>query len=137
MKAKKFFANQQNIYMVLELVKGKELFDKIAEIEHYDENIARKIFKELILAIQYLHRKKISHRDIKPSNIMVLDSDSTKIKLIDLNVSKQAKNDKFEMMTHTGTEAFSAPEMFSQTVYNEKIDIWSAGCVLYTMLAGH
>lgn len=41
------------------------------------------------------------------------------------------------MLTHTGTEAFSAPEMFTSEVYNEKIDLWSAGCVLYTMLAGY
>jgi serine/threonine protein kinase len=76
--------------MVMELIKGKELFDKIAEIEHYNENIARKIFKELILSIEYLHKKKICHRDIKPSNIMILDSDNTKIKLIDLNVAKKS-----------------------------------------------
>ena len=41
------------------------------------------------------------------------------------------------MLTHTGTESFSAPEMYTSEVYNEKIDLWSAGCVLYTMLAGY
>lgn len=41
------------------------------------------------------------------------------------------------MLTHTGTEAFTAPEMYTSEVYNEKIDLWSAGCVLYTMLAGY
>ena len=41
------------------------------------------------------------------------------------------------MLTHTGTEAFTAPEMHTSEVYNEKIDLWSAGCVLYTMLAGY
>lgn len=41
--------------MVMELIKGKELFDRISEIEHYDENVARKIFKELLTAIEYLH----------------------------------------------------------------------------------
>lgn len=41
------------------------------------------------------------------------------------------------MVTHTGTDAYVAPEMIKSTVYNEKIDIWSAGCVLYTMLAGY
>jgi protein-serine/threonine kinase len=40
------------------------------------------------------------------------------------------------MMTHTGTAAFSAPEMYQKTIYNEKVDIWGAGCVLYTMLVG-
>jgi serine/threonine protein kinase len=40
------------------------------------------------------------------------------------------------MMTKTGTVAFSAPEIFTQKVYDEKVDIWSAGIVLYMMLAG-
>lgn len=41
------------------------------------------------------------------------------------------------MLTHTGTEAFVAPEMYKNAMYNEKVDCWSAGCVLYTMLAGY
>jgi calcium/calmodulin-dependent protein kinase I len=41
------------------------------------------------------------------------------------------------MLTHTGTESFKAPEMFKYAFYNEKIDLWSAGCVLYTMLGGY
>lgn len=42
--------------MVMELIKGKELFDRISEIEKYNENVARKIFKELLTAIEYLHQ---------------------------------------------------------------------------------
>ena len=41
------------------------------------------------------------------------------------------------MMTKTGTVAFSAPEIFTQQIYDEKVDIWSAGIVLYMMLSGH
>lgn len=41
------------------------------------------------------------------------------------------------MLTNTGTEAFKAPEMFKFSFYDEKVDMWSLGCVLYTMLAGY
>ena len=55
---------------------------------------------------------------------------------MDFNVSSEKKADKFRMMTKTGTVAFSAPEIFQQQVYNEKVDIWPAGTVLYMMLSG-
>jgi calcium/calmodulin-dependent protein kinase I len=67
---------------------------------------------------------------------MVIDNEE-KIKITDFNISKLCQNKSFQMLTHTGTEAFSAPEMLSNSAYNEKIDMWSAGCVLYTMLAGY
>lgn len=56
---------------------------------------------------------------------------------MDFNVSSESKQDRFRMMTKTGTVAFSAPEIFTQSVYDEKVDIWSAGTVLYMMLCGH
>jgi serine/threonine protein kinase len=57
---------------------------------------------------------------------------------MDFNVSSRNKNksEVFRMMTKTGTVAFSAPEIFTQRVYDEKVDIWSAGIVLYMMLSG-
>jgi len=99
--------------------------------------VARTIFKELMQCVSYLHEKSVCHRDIKPSNIMVYDCCESKIKLTDFNVAKLCTNERFEMLTHTGTEAFTAPEMFTRAIYNEKVDIWSAGCVLYTMLSGY
>jgi len=57
---------------------------------------------------------------------------------MDFNVSSKSKNpsEVMRMMTKTGTVAFSAPEIFTQKVYDEKVDVWSAGIVLYMMLAG-
>jgi serine/threonine protein kinase len=61
-----------------------------------------------------------------------------KVYIMDFNVSSKSKNpsEVMRMMTKTGTVAFSAPEIFTQKVYDEKVDIWSAGIVLYMMLAG-
>lgn len=61
------------MYTILEYIEGQELFNKISDIEKYDENIARKIFKKLLKSIEYLHDSGVCHRDIKPSNIMILD----------------------------------------------------------------
>lgn len=55
---------------------------------------------------------------------------------MDFNVSFKNDQDHVKMMTKTGTVAFSAPEIFTQREYDEKVDIWSAGIVLYMMLSG-
>ena len=77
----------------------------------------------------------MAHRDIKPQNLLV--TKDNKVYILDFNVSSKKKEDVFKMMTKTGTVAFSAPEIFTQQVYDEKVDIWSAGIVLYMMLIGH
>mgnify|MGYP002631401731 CR=1 FL=1 len=85
--------------------------------------------------IEYLHATNVAHRDIKPQNLLV--TKDNRVCILDFNVSsKKESNEKFKMMTKTGTVAFSAPEIFTQKFYDEKVDIWSAGTVLYMMLCG-
>ena len=76
-----------------------------------------------MLAIDYLHSKKIIHRDIKPSNIFINGPNLV------IGGLGQAKN--FDMI---GTFSYNAPETFEDEVYTKKIDIWSFGCVLYEMI---
>ena len=91
-----------------------------------------------------MHKKGIVHRDLKPHNILV-DKQGKVLKITDFNVAKfcddyenydQFKKNNYEMNTYTGTIAFRAPEMFQKKSYNESIDVWAAGCILYTMLSG-
>ncbi len=84
----------QEIYLIMEFISGEEMMDHITEIEKYDENSAKQLFKQILDAVKYLHDKKICHRDIKPSNIMVLKGEE-KIKLADFNVSRKVTNDTF------------------------------------------
>ena len=118
----------------MDKIKGQELMESICEMK-YDENIARNLFKQILEGIAYMHEHGVCHRDIKPSNILVLD-DKSSIVITDFNISKYFANKAFKMLTYTGTEAFKAPEMLEAAFYNEKIDLWAAGCVLFTMLAG-
>jgi len=76
----------------------------------------------------------------------MISEDGKTLKILDFNVAKFYKNYKnynalsnknYEMSTYTGTIAFSAPEIFISDHYTEEVDMWSAGCILYTMLAGH
>ncbi|CAK66762.1 unnamed protein product (macronuclear) [Paramecium tetraurelia] len=139
------FQSESQAYVILELIKGKEMFEVINEAGHYSENDAKELFKQLLSAIEYMHRNGICHRDLKPNNILCL-SDRKLIKVTDFNVSKFSDSykefgnlqdtEKIEMWTYTGTVAFSAPEIFTGEGYNQMVDMWSAGCILYSMLSG-
>ena len=85
-------------------------------------------------AIQHMHEQGVTHRDIKPDNLLV--TKDNKVFIIDFNVSHIKKHKKTKMMTKTGSIIFSAPEILYSGYYDEKIDIWSAGVVLYMMLSG-
>jgi len=93
-----------------------------------------------------MHNVGVCHRDLKPNNILA-SNDGKIVKITDFNVSKFIDKGKkqytglskenYKMWTYTGTIAFTAPEVLADTEYTEIVDVWSAGCVLYTMLCGY
>ena len=111
------------------------MFNYIIEKKHLNEDVAAFIMKQLFLALEYLHNRKISHRDIKPQNFMLYKAnDLSCIKMIDFGLSKDYSQGGI-MHTLSGSPYYMAPEVFLQN-YNSKIDIWSMGVVLYIMLSG-
>jgi len=124
-------------YMVEEYCSGGDLFDYIQKQKYFSEKKAAIIFKQLISAINHLHKKKIVHRDLKPENIVFIKSnnkDDIFIKIIDFGTSVSFKNG--HLTQELGTIYYIAPEVF-KSKYNEKADVWSCGIILYTMLCGH
>lgn len=89
---------------------------------------------QVTLALQACHRRpagKIMHRDVKPGNIF-LDGDMN-VKLGDFGLSKIMSDQSLYAYTHVGTPYYMSPEQINEGKYNEKSDIWSAGCLLYEM----
>uniref|UniRef100_A0A8C7FXD7 Serine/threonine-protein kinase DCLK2 n=1 Tax=Oncorhynchus kisutch TaxID=8019 RepID=A0A8C7FXD7_ONCKI len=123
------------LYLVMELVKGGDLFDAITCSTKYTERDASAMVFNLAGAIQYLHRMDIVHRDIKPENLLVCEYlDGTKsLKLGDFGLATVVEG---PLYTVCGTPTYVAPEIIAETGYGLKVDIWAAGVITYILLCG-
>ncbi|XP_069940898.1 myosin light chain kinase A isoform X3 [Cherax quadricarinatus] len=129
----------EKIYIIMELAEGGELFDRLASNGRLPEATAKFYFFQLSHAVKYLHTRNITHRDIKPENILLATDEAyTRIKLTDFGLSKLAA-DASQMTTFCGTPTYIAPELlqFGGLSYNNKVDLWSLGVVLFVSLAGY
>jgi calcium/calmodulin-dependent protein kinase I len=129
------FETDKKLYLVMELVTGGELFDKIVEKGQYTEKDAATIVRKMLSAIKYLHSKGISHRDLKPENLLLTAEDDTDVKLSDFGLSKIVGEDSL-METACGTPYYVAPEVLSAQGYEKEVDLWSIGVVTYLLLCG-
>ncbi|XP_034149017.1 serine/threonine-protein kinase DCLK1a isoform X3 [Esox lucius] len=123
------------LYLVMELVKGGDLFDAITSTNRYTERDASGMLYNLANAIKYLHSLNIVHRDIKPENLLVYEhADGSKsLKLGDFGLATVADG---PLYTVCGTPTYVAPEIIAETGYGLKVDIWAAGVITYILLCG-
>jgi len=129
------YNDEYYFHIVMEVAKGKDVFDKIIEEGVLTEDTVAHITYKVLSALVYCHSKGICHRDIKPENILFEhESNEGEIKLIDFGLSRKY-NDQEKMQTVLGTPYYVAPEVL-QGSYNEKCDIWSVGAFMYIMLTG-
>ena len=136
----KSFREEDQLYIIMEYFDNGDLSDYVKVLK-YDKNLDKKpeiwnIFYQSISGLNYLHTSGVVHRDIKPENIFMAKNKI--IKIGDFGVSalikekKDAKNIRRLKGTILGTPEYMAPELFKkQKLYNEKIDIFSMGCVFY------
>jgi serine/threonine protein kinase len=135
-KIKDIFDSKKHILLVMELVEGGELFDRLVKKKVLSEYSASKIIKQLLEATSYLHNLGIVHRDIKPENILLTDSsDIPSIKLADFGLSNFTGPNDIQNLA-CGTLGYVAPEVLTQSGYNYKVDIWSIGVIAYLLLRG-
>jgi len=128
------------LYLVMEELKGGELFDRIIAKNHYTEAEARKLTITMLKAIKYLHEQGVAHRDLKPENILLKDtSEDAEIKITDFGLSKIFSSDlegEVTMKTACGTPGYVAPEVLMHDVYSSQVDLWSVGVIVYILLCG-
>lgn len=127
------YEGEEHIHLVMEYLKGGELFEKILNKGSYSEADASKIMHRLLEAVSYMHTKRVIHRDLKPENIILTDSESDlQFKLIDFGLAALLEPNKKEKR-RCGSPGYAAPEVLNGEEYDEKIDVFSCGIILYSL----
>ncbi|KAM4628703.1 calcium/calmodulin-dependent protein kinase type IV isoform 1-T1 [Polymixia lowei] len=135
-RLKEIFETEADIALVLELVTGGELFDRIVERGYYSERDAAHVIKQILEAVAYLHGNGVVHRDLKPENLLYADlSLDAPLKIADFGLSKII-DDQVTMKTVCGTPGYCAPEILRGNAYGPEVDMWSVGVILYILLCG-
>jgi serine/threonine protein kinase len=132
------FQSPKKVYMVLELLTGGELFDRIISKGSFSEKEASDLMGTLTSAIKYLHGVGIVHRDLKPENLLYSSqADDAQIKVMDFGLAKaHVGSEKNTMQTACGTPGYVAPEVLKNKPYGPAVDMWSLGVILYILLCG-
>ncbi|XP_043834588.1 serine/threonine-protein kinase DCLK3 isoform X2 [Dromiciops gliroides] len=134
-KLHEVYETAAQIFLILEYVRGGDLFDAILEHVKFSEQDAACMITDLGRALVHMHDKRIVHRDLKPENLLVQRNadKSTTLKLADFGLAKHVVKPLF---TVCGTPTYVAPEILSEKGYGLEVDIWAAGVILYVLLCG-
>jgi len=132
-----FFEENDYYFIVMELMTGGDVFDRIIDLHNYTEKDARDLAKILLEAVDYMHKSGAVHRDIKPQNILLESKNSNcAIKIGDFGFAKRVYTPK-SLVSRCGTPSYVAPEILKCQPYDQSCDMWSVGVVLYVMLCGY
>lgn len=131
------YESPDHLYLIMQLVSGGELFDRIVEKGFYTEKDASTLIRQVLDAVNYLHRMGIVHRDLKPENLLYFNpQDESKIMISDFGLSKMEGSGDV-MSTACGTPGYVAPEVLAQKPYSKAVDCWSIGVIAYILLCGY
>lgn len=129
-----YFEDKDFVYIVLELCRRRSLMELHKRRMAITEPETRYFMKQITLGVKYLHDKKIIHRDLKLGNIFL--NDQMEIKLGDFGLATKVDYDGERKRTLCGTPNYIAPEVLTKKGHSYEVDIWSIGCIMYTLLVG-
>ncbi|XP_013785970.2 death-associated protein kinase 2-like [Limulus polyphemus] len=123
------------IVLVLELIKGGELFEFVSQKEFLSEKETSGFIRQILLGLNHLHDMCVAHLDLKPENVLLVDRSGKHIKLIDFGLSRHISVDT-EIRELMGTPEFVAPEIVNFEPVTLATDMWSVGVITYNLLSG-
>lgn len=131
------YKQQKMYYLVLELLEGGELFDRIIQKSSYNEGDARDVMFRLLSTVAYLHAQHVVHRDLKPENLLLEDGqDDKSIKIGDFGLA-EVTDGYVSLKIPCGTPGYAAPEVMNNMKYGKACDMWSVGVIMYVLLGGY
>eukprot|EP00927_Polykrikos_kofoidii_P024799 TRINITY_DN22452_c0_g1_i1.p1 TRINITY_DN22452_c0_g1~~TRINITY_DN22452_c0_g1_i1.p1 ORF type:complete len:1146 (+),score=194.01 TRINITY_DN22452_c0_g1_i1:140-3577(+) len=133
-------------FLVMERVRGGELFSHIVRQGRLSDDEARHVFQQLLEGVAYMHSRDVIHRDLKPENILIVDASPScddsevQVKIADFGLSKVITDGASAAKTFVGTPQYWAPEVLRVQngggTYGHQADLWGLGAVLFVMLSG-
>ena len=132
-----FFEENDCYFIIMELMSGGDLFDRIGKKKSYSEADARDLVYKMLKAVAICHQHNIAHCDMKPKNLLLVsEDDDSFIKLADFGFAARVHQPK-SLTKQCGTPFFVAPEILIRRPYDQMSDMWSVGCIVYLLLSGN
>ncbi|CAM4629647.1 unnamed protein product [Caretta caretta] len=129
-----FFEDSDFVFVVLELCRRRSLLELHKRRKALTEPEARYYLRQTILGCQYLHGNRVIHRDLKLGNLFL--NDDMEVKIGDFGLATKVEYDGERKKTLCGTPNYIAPEVLGKKGHSFEVDIWSIGCIMYTLLVG-
>lgn len=145
---KDIYEDNVNVYLVTDIPKGKELFEKMKEYKNFSERMVGKIFSQLASIIYYMHSKKIIHGFLRPEFLTLITEANTEEQGTEQNMTLMLNEfgdmtnlcssyyEELKLIEKIGKPYYTAPEILKKKNFDEKIDIFAAGIILFIMMSG-
>ncbi|KAM4585255.1 serine/threonine-protein kinase PLK1 [Odontesthes bonariensis] len=129
-----FFEDDDFVFVVLEICRRRSLLELHKRRKAVTEPETRYYMTQLLKGVQYLHNNRVIHRDLKLGNIFL--NDDMDVKIGDFGLATKIEFDGERKKTLCGTPNYIAPEVLFKKGHSYEVDVWSLGCILYTLLVG-
>lgn len=133
LKIYEIFEDYKELILIFELLSEGDLYAKLKNKHKFSESEISSIIAQILKGLDFLHSNGVMHRDIKLDNILLLETyPKIKIKIADFSLAEFLK-DRSNPLNKCGTPGFMAPEIFNDENYDQKVDIFSAGVILFIL----